>query len=274
MRTENKARGEAFGERIAALSPEKRQILEEALRRTEQTTPNPVMARREASSIPRRTSNEALPLSFAQQRMWFLDQFEPGNPFYNVDNALRIKFPLSVEALERSYNEVVRRHEALRTTFQSRGGTPVQVIADSLHLPMELRDLRHLPLPEREAEALRMAMEEARRPFDLARGPLVRTALIQLGVADYFLLLSMHHIVSDGWSMDVFRREITELYSAFCLQRPSTLFHRWKFNMPTSRCGSVNTCRARCSSVNSPIGRDSWPICQCCTFPPIGRAPQ
>jgi hypothetical protein len=112
-----------------------------------------------------------LPLSFAQQRIWFLDQFAPGSPFYNVDNALRIRFPLSVEALERSYNETVRRHEALRTTFQSVGGKPVQVIADSLQLPMEVRDLRHLPLPERETEALRVATEEARRPFDLARGP-------------------------------------------------------------------------------------------------------
>ena len=223
MRTHNNARSEALGERIAGLSPEKRQILEKALRRTEETTPSLAVSRGEPSSIPRRTSNEAIPPSFAQQRIWFLDQFEPGNPFYNVDNALRLKFPLNVEALERSYNEVVRRHEALRTTFQSRGGTPVQVIADWVHLPMELRDLRHLPAPEREAEALRMATEEARRPFDLARGPLVRTALIQLGAADYLLLLSMHHIVSDGWSMDVFAREIAQLYPAFCLQQPSPL---------------------------------------------------
>jgi amino acid adenylation domain-containing protein/non-ribosomal peptide synthase protein (TIGR01720 family) len=221
MATKNKARGEPFGQRIAGLSAEKRQVLEEVLRRTEQTAPN--LPRREAPGIPRRESNEAIPLSFAQQRIWFLDQFEPGNPFYNVDNALRIKFPLSVEALERSYNEVVRRHEALRTTFHSRDGTPVQVIADSLHLPMEVRDLRHLPLPEREAEAVRIATEEARRPFDLTRGPLVRTALIQLGAADYLLILGMHHIVSDGWSMDVFAREIAELYSAFCLQQPSPL---------------------------------------------------
>src|SRR4051794_14834029 len=113
MQHESNPRADVLGRRIAGLSPEKRQILEEALRRQGSREAKQALPRSEPSSIPRRTSNDAVPLSFAQQRIWFLDQFAPGSPFYNVDNALRIKVPLSVEALERSYNEVVRRHEAL-----------------------------------------------------------------------------------------------------------------------------------------------------------------
>jgi len=213
----------SLAERIAGLSPEKRQLLERALERERPAPPRAAIARGEASSIPRRQSNEILPLSFAQQRLWFLDQFAPGSSFYNVDNALRLRFPVNVQALEQSYNETVRRHEALRTTFRAVDGKPVQVIAESLHLPMTVRDLRHLPTTERESEALRIATDEARRPFDLARGPLVRTTLIQMDTADYLLLLTMHHIVSDGWSMDVFAKEIQDLYSAFCLGKPSPL---------------------------------------------------
>src|SRR5262249_26892105 len=146
-----------------------------------------------------------------------------GNPFYNVTNALSLTFPVNVRALEQSFNEVVRRHEALRTRFEAVDGKPVQVIVDSLHLPMSVQDLRHLPEAERMREALRIANGEARRPFDLARGPLVRTSLIQLGNEKYLFLLNMHHIVSDGWSMDVFAKEISALYPAFCLGHPSPL---------------------------------------------------
>ena len=214
--------GSPLEERIAALTPERREVLGRALG---WGTPGQAHrpSRHEAAPIPRRTTNDALPLSFAQQRLWFLDQFSGGSPFYSVSNALRIRFPLNVEALERSYNETVRRHEVLRTTFQAVGATPVQVIADTVQLPMDVHDLLGLPLQAREAEAFRIAAEEVRRPFDLARGPLVRTSLIQLGAADYLLLLNMHHIVSDGWSMDVFAREINALYRAFCSGKPSPL---------------------------------------------------
>jgi amino acid adenylation domain-containing protein/non-ribosomal peptide synthase protein (TIGR01720 family) len=223
MGDELKARAESVEARIARLSPEKRQLLERALRRDRAAAPKAAIPGSGASCIPRRKSNDSLPLSFAQQRLWFLDQFTPGSPFYNVDNALRLSFPINVQALEQSYNETVRRHEALRTTFRAVDGKPVQVIAESLYLPMAFQDLRHLPKPEREREALRIASEEARRPFDLARGPLVRTTLVQLGAADYLLLLNMHHIVSDGWSMDVFAKEIRDLYVAFCRGQPSPL---------------------------------------------------
>jgi amino acid adenylation domain-containing protein/non-ribosomal peptide synthase protein (TIGR01720 family) len=222
MGDQSKTRAGSLEERIAGLTPERRAILERALG---WATPGDAHhpSRHGAPPIPRRQTNDSLPLSFAQQRLWFLDQFSGGSPFYSVSNALRIRLPLNVKALEQSYNEVVRRHEALRTTFQAAGATPIQVIADTLRLPLEVRDLRGLPIQAREAEAFRIAAEEVRRPFDLARGPLVRTSLIQLGAADYLLLLNMHHIVSDGWSMDVFAREITSLYGAYCMGKPSPL---------------------------------------------------
>src|SRR2546430_5040781 len=213
----------SMDQRVARLSPEKRRVLEQFLRGNGKEAANSASAKVESRRIPRRTSDDHLPLSFAQQRIWILDQFAPGSSHYNVDNALRIRFPLDIKALERSYNETVRRHESLRTTFQSVDGKPVQVIAESLYLPMELRDLQHLPFADREAEALRIATVEAKRPFDLAQGPLVRTMLIRLGEADYLLLLSMHHIISDGWSMNIFAGEISILYNAFCLGKPSPL---------------------------------------------------
>jgi len=213
----------SMDQRVAQLSPEKRRILEQFLLRKEQEAANSAGGKVESFRIPRRTSNDNVPLSFAQQRIWFLDQFAPGSSFYNVDNALRIRFPLDTKALERSYNETVRRHESLRTTFQSVNGKPIQVIAPSLYLPMEVRDLQSLPVAERESAALQIATEEAIRRFDLAQGPLVRTVLVRLGKADNLLILSMHHIISDGWSMNIFAGEITKLYAAFCLGKPSPL---------------------------------------------------
>jgi amino acid adenylation domain-containing protein/non-ribosomal peptide synthase protein (TIGR01720 family) len=153
------------------------------------------------------------PLAFAQQRLWFLDQMEPGNPFYNVDATLRLRLRLRVGALEAAINAIVRRHESLRTTFRLRGGEPVQSVAPELHVPLPVVDLRGHPEPA--AEALRLAHVEALRPFDLARGPLIRARLLQLGDADWALVLSLHHIVSDGWSMGVFGRELSALYGAY-----------------------------------------------------------
>ncbi|MFN7945818.1 MAG: amino acid adenylation domain-containing protein [Blastocatellia bacterium] len=155
-----------------------------------------------------------LPLSFAQQRLWFLDQLEPNSPFYNNPSAFRLKGTLDTAALEHSLNEVIRRHEALRTTFKLEGSEPVQDIAPELTLTIPHHDLRHLDETEREAEAMRLAQEEAMQPFDLAQGPLLRAALIRLAEDDYVLLLTMHHIISDGWSVGVFIREIVTLYTA------------------------------------------------------------
>src|SRR5690606_22560108 len=120
------------------------------------------------------------PLSYAQQRLWFLDRLVPGNPFYNIDAVLPIRAAISVPLLHQALNQIVRRHEALRTTFAERDGRPVQVIAPSLEIPLPVVDLRTMPPAEREAEAQRLAMEEARTPFDLARGPLIRARLVTL----------------------------------------------------------------------------------------------
>ncbi|HEX9117664.1 MAG TPA: amino acid adenylation domain-containing protein, partial [Anaerolineae bacterium] len=171
------------------------------------------------------TSDEAylFPLSYAQERLWFMDQLAPGSPFYNISHALRIRLPLDVAALERSLNEIVRRHEALRTHFALLDGRPAQVITPELRLPLDLLDLRRLPAEQRAPAAQRLADDEARLPFDLQRGPLLRTRLLCLDAEDFVLLLSMHHIVSDGWSMGVFFHELAALYGAFAAGQDSPL---------------------------------------------------
>ncbi|MCA1594190.1 MAG: condensation domain-containing protein, partial [Acidobacteria bacterium] len=128
------------------------------------------------------------PLSYAQQRLWFLDQLDPGSPAYNIFDTVVFNEALNVAALEESLNEIVRRHESLRTSFVSVEGQPVQVIAPALSLPLPVLDLRHLLKSEREAEAERLSTEEAERPFDLSRGPLLRTTLLRVGEAEYRLL--------------------------------------------------------------------------------------
>ncbi len=165
----------------------------------------------------------AFPPSFAQQRLWFLDQLAPGNAFYNIPASFRFAFALNVGVLELSLTEMVRRHESLRTRFVAVNGAPVQKVEAPAPVNLPVMDLRTMPPAERDAEALRLTQEEARRPFDLAQGPLVRASLLRMGDADYIFLLTLHHIISDGWSMVVFSRELTALYTAFGLERPSPL---------------------------------------------------
>jgi amino acid adenylation domain-containing protein len=163
------------------------------------------------------------PTSFPQQLLWLLDQLEPGRAIYNLPGPVRLTGALDIAALEQSLNEIVRRHEALRTTFDEVDGTPVQVIAPGLELTLPVTDLCHLPAGEREAASRRLVTEEARKPFDLARGPLVRAELLRLGDQEHVLLLTMHHIVSDGWSLQVLNKELAALYEAFSAGRPSPL---------------------------------------------------
>ena len=163
------------------------------------------------------------PVSFAQQRLLFLDQLEPGSPFYNIPLAISINGDLNVTALEQTFAEIVHRHEALRTTFSLDESGPVQVIAKSLTLEMPIVDLTSLPEPVRESEASRLAREEAEQPFNLNEGPLVRARLLITGPESYVLLFTIHHIVSDGWSMGVLFRELGEIYEAFAQGKPSPL---------------------------------------------------
>jgi amino acid adenylation domain-containing protein len=164
-----------------------------------------------------------LPLSFAQERLWFIDRMEPGSAVYNIPVAWRLGGVLHVDALERSLGEIVRRHEALRTVFAEADGSPVQVIVPFDGFRLTVQDLSHLPAETHEAEFRRRAGEEARRAFDLAAGPLFRATLLRLGAEDHALLLSMHHIVSDGWSMGVLYPELSALYAAYREGRTSPL---------------------------------------------------
>ncbi|QRK05610.1 non-ribosomal peptide synthase/polyketide synthase [Archangium violaceum] len=165
----------------------------------------------------------ALPLSFAQQRLWFLDRFDPRSSLYNLALVLRLEGALDVGALERSFRALVHRHEALRTTFQQGEQGVFQVISSSVELPLAVVDLRELPEGNREEEARRLFNEEVLRPFDLKMGPLLRVTLLRLGEAEHVLVLAMHHIVSDGWSMGVLARELKALYEAFLAGKESPL---------------------------------------------------
>ena len=165
----------------------------------------------------------ALPLSFAQQRLWFLDQLEPGSPAWNMPLAIRLTGEAAVERLTRIFAVVVQRHEALRTTFSTRAGQPAQVIAGEMRPPLAVVDLAGLPAAEREERALRLAREEALHPFDLARGPLLRLTLVRLAAREHLLLITLHHVVSDGWSMGVLLREIAALWKAFSESTPAAL---------------------------------------------------
>ncbi|HEY0510559.1 MAG TPA: amino acid adenylation domain-containing protein, partial [Thermoanaerobaculia bacterium] len=166
-----------------------------------------------------------IPLSFAQQRLWFLDEMAGGeSPFYNVAAAFSLTGRLDAAALERALDGIVRRHEALRTTFRvGSAGQPAQTVHAHSPFALPLADLRPLAPAAREEEALRQARQEMARPFSLTRGPLLRAALLRMESDNHVLLLSMHHIVSDGWSLELFVRELAALYTAFVERRSSAL---------------------------------------------------
>ena len=164
-----------------------------------------------------------LPLSFSQQRLWLLDQLQPGNPAYNLTQAIRLSGQLDLDALKRSLNEVVRRHEGLRTTVSVVNDQPIQIIGPTLQLDVPLLDFTHLPEAERESEARQVANRDAEKPFDLRTGPLFRATVVRLALDQHLLLLNMHHIVTDRWSLGVFSRDLAAIYRAFSEGMPSPL---------------------------------------------------
>ncbi|WP_437931241.1 amino acid adenylation domain-containing protein [Sorangium sp. So ce291] len=166
---------------------------------------------------------EVMPVSFAQQRLWFFDQLAPGSALYNDVVALRLTGPLDAPALRRSLDEIARRHESLRTSVVTVGGRPHQKVAPAAPAPLSFADLRALGEPDPEGAAARRAAEEARRPFDLAQGPLWRASLLQIADDAHVLVLVVHHVVWDGFSLRVFFRELAALYDAFRAGRPSPL---------------------------------------------------
>ncbi|MEH2311073.1 MAG: amino acid adenylation domain-containing protein [Nostoc sp.] len=157
-----------------------------------------------------------LPLSFAQERLWLLNQLEPDNPFYNEQAALKLYGKLNVVALEQSLNKIISRHEALRTNLRTINEQPVQVIADSLTLSVPIVDLTELPASERAIACQQLATTEANRPFDLVNSPLIRASVIKLTEVEHALVLTIHHIIFDGWSMGVLIHELATIYSALC----------------------------------------------------------
>ncbi|MFL6202420.1 MAG: amino acid adenylation domain-containing protein, partial [Thermoanaerobaculia bacterium] len=174
--------------------------------------------RSRVTAIVRVSRDEPQVLSFAQQRLWFLDQLEPGSPLYNIPAAVDLDGRLDVAALAAAFGELVRRHDVLRTTFRSIAGQPMQVVAEAAAFDLPVVDLRG-----HGEEAHRLAAAEARRPFDPARGPLLRVTLLRLDAERHVALITMHHIVSDGWSVGVLARELGVLYAAFLQGRRSPL---------------------------------------------------
>ena len=199
------------------LSPAKRALLEK-WKRGEAAQSAPVQ-----QAILRRPQNEPAPLTFAQQRLWFLDQFVPDSPAYNIPGAIRIQGKLDLDALKRTLNEIVQRHAILRTTFSAVDGQPFQQISPDFNFLLHEVDLRSLAKEQRDDEAHRLSDLEAKSPFDLEKGPLFRASIIRQTDDDYVLILNMHHIISDGWSIDILLKEIAMLYQAFAVGRGTPL---------------------------------------------------
>jgi Condensation domain len=194
-------------DRISQLSPEKRALLERGL--MHRSRPGI------SGTIPRRASSEPCSLSFSQQRLWFLDQWAPGDPAYNAVVALRISGRLDLERLQRGLIAVIERHEALRTVFRTGAdGTPHQVVLDAWSFELELLDLRRIPAERRESEMLRVSREQARRRFDLSSDLMLRVSAIRLSDHEHVLLVLEHHIAFDGWSDSQLFAELGELYRA------------------------------------------------------------
>ena len=164
-----------------------------------------------------------LPLSFSQERLWFLDQLMEGQAIHNIPIAIRIKGVLNIEFMEKSLRTIIQRHETLRTTFHSEEGDPYLKIHHSLKRRIMQKDLSNLSIAEREAEAQRLASEAAQKPFDLKIGPLIRMTLLKLDGIEHILLLTMHHIISDAWSLRILFHEFITLYSALVGENPSPL---------------------------------------------------
>jgi hypothetical protein len=164
-----------------------------------------------------------LPLSFAQRRLWFIEQMGRAGHVYNICASVRLQGQLDEVALERSFNEIVRRHEALRTTFVMVDKQPMQVVVPALKIKTSIINLEALLEAEREPEVQRLLQKESKTPFDLARGPLLRVKLLRLSAHERVLMLTMHHIISDGWSMGVLVQEMVTLYEAFTQGKPSPL---------------------------------------------------
>jgi len=207
-----------YSQRIANLSPAKLELMLRQLGKSKTASAN-------GQPISRRMSTGTTlpPASFAQEGLWFLNQLEPDSPAYNVPLTVRLDGALNIAALERSLSEVVRRHESLRTTFRVESGSLVQIIAPPASLKLPVVDLSGLAEAQREAEATKLAVQDAQRPFDLSREPLIRATIVRLSEQEHFAVIAMHHIISDAWSMSLFIQEVAALYEPFAKGVPAVL---------------------------------------------------
>ncbi|ACC81023.1 non-ribosomal peptide synthetase [Nostoc punctiforme] len=206
--------------RLETLSPEKRELVLQKLKKQQQSPQNNHRLTPLLTPVSR---EQLLPLSFAQQRLWFIDQLEGENCVYNVPFFWQISGLLNISALEKAIAEIVQRHEVLRTSFSIVDESPIQVIHPHPQLTMQVLDWRQLTQADQLSKAQQLAAEELQKPFDLSNPPLLRVKLLQLADQTHLLLLVIHHIVCDGWSMDIFRRELFSLYTAFCAGEVSPL---------------------------------------------------
>ncbi|MBF2064165.1 MAG: hypothetical protein IGS39_07050 [Calothrix sp. C42_A2020_038] len=177
---------------------------------------------RTSVSTAEETEVFVFPVSFAQARLWFLNQLQKGNPFYNVSTALRLTGSLNITALEQAFNEIVRRHKVLRTSFILVDGEPVQVITPDLTIPFSVIDLGNVEAEELTLQVQPLASEESQRVFNLTTAPLIRVTLLQVDENQYVLLLKLHHIIADGWSIGVLIRELSVLYQNIACCRDVT----------------------------------------------------
>ena len=212
----NAPKGVLTPELWAELKDRKAEIL--AFLQEENGTVSPTM--RLIESVSRKND---LPLSFAQRRLWFFDQLKPNSAVYNIPMAMKISGPLNIQALQKALDAIVSRHEVLRTTFAPVDGVPVQEIATTRSLELKIIDLSHVPADEREAEVQRPLIAETCRPFNLSVDLMLRGTLLKVEPTEYVLLIVLHHIASDGWSMEVLSRELAALYEAFSGGKPSPL---------------------------------------------------
>jgi hypothetical protein len=207
-------------ERLQNLSPSQLAAFEERLRKRRLDRRNRVTVEHCIRPVPR---DKALSLSFQQERLWFLSELEPDSLAYKIAGAVRLAGNLQIEVLRRSLSEIVRRHETLRTAFAEVEGKPVQVISAATDFDLKVVDLGELPESKRNARSKEVIFEEIRRPFDLSAGSLLRATLVKLGQEEHILVIVMHHITTDGWSLGVFTKEFEELYRAFSEGRPRPL---------------------------------------------------
>ena len=251
-------------QKIAGLSPEKRALLEAKLLRGSSGAP---------ATIPRRTGSGPAPLSFSQQRLWFLDQLDPNRPYYNLPLAVRVTGALDVAALTRALDTIVARHEVLRTTYVARGGEACQIVGAPRPLTVERRSLKGLPESQRPAALQALPGGPAREAFRSRPGLNDSSDPRRGGRGRSVLVLMMHHIASDGWSVGVLFDELAAHYGSYAAGAAPDL-PLFPFSIRTMRSGRGSGCRGRSSGTSSLTGRSSSKeSSRCCSSPPTGRGP-